>query len=125
MRLYENSISSAASRVRIALSLKGITAEFHHVTILGKEAESRQAEYRNLNPQGLVPALLTDSSVLLTQSMAIIEYIDETHPTPPLLPVTALARAQCRAISLAIAWIRASRLTTIATQHASRDVLAV
>ncbi|MBX4929200.1 maleylacetoacetate isomerase [Rhizobium binae] len=103
MKLYQNEISSATSRVRIALALKGLTAEALPVTILGEEAESRQAGYRSVNPQGLVPALLTDSGVLITQSLAIIEYLDEIRPEPRLLPDTAEDRAQARSIALAIA----------------------
>ncbi|ABC91188.1 probable maleylpyruvate isomerase protein [Rhizobium etli CFN 42] len=103
MKLYQNEISSATSRVRIALTLKGLTAEALPVTILGEEAESRQAGYRSVNPQGLVPALLTDSGVLVTQSLAIVEYLDEIRPEPPLLPDTAEDRARARSIALAIA----------------------
>ncbi|ANP85865.1 maleylacetoacetate isomerase [Rhizobium leguminosarum] len=102
MKLYQNEISSATSRVRIALALKGLTAEALPVTILGEDAESRQARYRSVNPQGLVPALLTDSGVLLTQSLAIVEYLDELQPEPPLLPDTAEDRALARSIALAI-----------------------
>ncbi|NKK67863.1 MULTISPECIES: maleylacetoacetate isomerase [Rhizobium] len=103
MKLYQNEISSATSRVRIALALKGLTAEALPVTILGEDSESRQAGYRSVNPQGLVPALLTDSGVLITQSLAIVEYLDEIKPEPPLLPDTAEGRAQARSIALAIA----------------------
>ncbi|MBY5335899.1 maleylacetoacetate isomerase [Rhizobium leguminosarum] len=103
MKLYQNEISSATSRVRIALALKGLTAEELPVSILGENAESRQAGYRSVNPQGLVPALLTDSGVLITQSLAIVEYLDEIKPEPPLLPDTAEGRARARAIALAIA----------------------
>ncbi|RUM26841.1 maleylacetoacetate isomerase [Rhizobium vallis] len=103
MKLYQNEISSATSRVRIALAVKGLTAEALPVTILGEEAESRQAGYRSVNPQGLVPALLTDSGVLITQSLAIVEYLDEVQPEPPLLPDTAEDRAHARSIALAIA----------------------
>lgn len=103
MKLYQNEISSATSRVRIALALKGLTAEVLPVAILGDEAESRQAEYRKINPQGLVPALLTDGGILITQSLAIIEYLDEFQPEPPLLPQTAEDRASARSIALAIA----------------------
>ncbi|MBY5782867.1 maleylacetoacetate isomerase [Rhizobium leguminosarum] len=102
MKLYQNEISSATSRVRIALALKGLTAEALPVTILGEGSESRQAGYRSINPQGLVPALLTDSGVLLTQSLAIVEYLDELQPEPPLLPDTAEGRALARSIALAI-----------------------
>ncbi|WP_064705207.1 maleylacetoacetate isomerase [Rhizobium bangladeshense] len=103
MKLYQNEISSATARVRIALALKGLKAEALPVTILGEDAESRQAGYRKINPQGLVPALLTDSGVLITQSLAIIEYLDEFQPEPPLLPGTAEGRARARSIALAIA----------------------
>ncbi|MBY5350318.1 maleylacetoacetate isomerase [Rhizobium leguminosarum] len=103
MKLYQNEISSATSRVRIALALKGLTAEELPVSILGENAESRQAGYRSVNPQGLVPALLTDSGVLITQSLAIVEYLDEIKPEPPLLPDTAEGRARARSIALAIA----------------------
>lgn len=103
MKLYQNEISSATSRVRIALALKGLTAETLPVTILGEDAESRQAGYRSVNPQGLVPALLTDSGVLITQSLAIVEYLDEIQPEPALLPGTAEGRALARSIALAIA----------------------
>ncbi|OWV71703.1 maleylacetoacetate isomerase [Rhizobium sp. R339] len=103
MKLYQNEISSATSRVRIALALKGLTAEALPISILGEEAESRQSGYRSVNPQGLVPALLTDSGQLITQSLAIVEYLDELQPEPPLLPDTAEGRAQARSIALAIA----------------------
>ncbi|RFB94005.1 maleylacetoacetate isomerase [Rhizobium leguminosarum bv. trifolii] len=103
MKLYQNEISSATSRVRIALALKGLTAEALPVSILGEEAESRQVGYRSVNPQGLVPALLTDGGVLITQSLAIVEYLDELQPEPPLLPGTAEGRALARSIALAIA----------------------
>lgn len=103
LKLYQNEISSATSRVRIALALKGLTAEALPISILGEDAESRQAGYRSVNPQGLVPALLTDSGQLITQSLAIVEYLDEVQPEPPLLPDTAEGRAQARSIALAIA----------------------
>ncbi|MBB6222337.1 maleylacetoacetate isomerase [Rhizobium leguminosarum] len=103
MKLYQNEISSATARVRIALALKGLTAEALPVTILGEEAESRQIGYRSVNPQGLVPALLTDGGILITQSLAIVEYLDEIKPQPPLLPDTAEGRALARSIALAIA----------------------
>lgn len=93
--------STAAWRVRIALHLKGITAEqvTHHL----RRGEHRSAAYRAINPQGLVPALVTDAGEVLTQSLAIIEWLEETHPTPPLLPAEPLARARVRAFALAIA----------------------
>jgi maleylpyruvate isomerase len=101
MKLYDNDISSAASRVRIALALKGVAFERVPVAILG--AAQRSAAYLAVNPQGLVPALLTDEGELLTQSLAIVEYLDERYPAPPLLPREPAARARARAIALAVA----------------------
>jgi maleylpyruvate isomerase len=103
MKLYDNDISSAASRVRIALALKGVTAERIPVAILGAEAQQHSAGYLAVNPQGLVPALLTDDGELLTQSLAIVEYLDERYPAPPLLPREPAARARVRATALAVA----------------------
>lgn len=92
--------SSAAYRVRIALAYKGLTWQAIAVNLLNDE--QRLAQYRALNPQGLVPLLQDDSSVI-TQSLAIIEYLDETHPRPPLLPSTPAARARARSMALLIA----------------------
>ena len=102
MRLHGYFRSSAAYRVRIALNLKGLEAEqvSHHL----RRGEQRYADYLVLNPQGLVPALeLDDGAGVLTQSLAIIDWIDETVPDPPLLPADPLARAHVRAFALAIA----------------------
>lgn len=92
--------SSAAYRVRIALNLKGLD----HVQVAHRlrEGEQNAPAYLGLNPQGLVPALIADGAVL-TQSLAICEWLDETWPQPPLLPGDALARARIRAFALAIA----------------------
>jgi maleylpyruvate isomerase len=103
MKLYLNEISSAASRVRIALALKGISVETQQVEILGSEAESRQADYRRINPLGLVPALETDNGILISQSLAIIEYLDELRPEPALLPTAPVERALARSIAMSIA----------------------
>ncbi|MCW2242439.1 maleylacetoacetate isomerase [Azospirillum canadense] len=103
MILYDNGISSAASRVRIALALKGVDVVRQPVSIFGPDAGSRQAGYLRVNPQGLVPTLLTDDGTLLTQSLAIIEYLDEAHPEPPLLPRNLKERAFARSVALAIA----------------------
>jgi maleylacetoacetate isomerase len=100
MILYDYFRSSAAYRVRIALNLKGIEAERRFVHL--RKGEQRAAEYLGLNPQGLVPTLV-DGKTVLTQSLAIIEYLDETHPAPPLLPREAADRAWVRAIALGIA----------------------
>lgn len=101
MKLHGYFRSSAAYRVRIALNLKGLAAEPlpHHL----RKGEQRAASYLALNPQGLVPTLVDDAGNALTQSLAIIEWLDETHPQPPLLPSGALQRARVRAFALAIA----------------------
>jgi len=101
MRLHGYFRSSAAWRVRIALNLKGIAAE--HVSHHLRHGGQRAPDYLQLNPQGLVPALETDDGALLTQSLAICEWLDETHPDPRLLPGGALERARVRAFALAIA----------------------
>ena len=100
MRLYTFFRSSAAFRVRIALNLKELAYEpaFVHLA----KGEHHRSEYVALNPQGLVPALV-DQGHLLTQSLAIIEYLEETQPVPPLLPEDALGRARVRSLSLLVA----------------------
>jgi maleylacetoacetate isomerase len=102
MKLYTYFRSSAAYRVRIALNLKGLSYEPHFVHLLRAGGEQHAAPYRALNPQGLVPALIADGAVLV-QSLAIIEYLEEIHPTPPLLPAEPRARARVRALALLIA----------------------
>lgn len=102
MRLYTYFRSSAAYRVRIALNLKGLEYDAVPVHLVKDGGQHKTAEYLALNPQGLVPALQVDGQVL-TQSLAIIEYVDETHPSPPLLPADALGRARVRAIAQAVA----------------------
>lgn len=97
--------STAAWRVRIALALKGMQAErrSHHL----RRGEQRAPEFLRLNPQGLLPALEVDAAdgqhAVLTQSLAILEWLDETRPEPPLLPRDSLRRAKVRAFAMAIA----------------------
>lgn len=100
--LYTYFRSSAAFRVRIALNLKGIAAEHRFVHLLKDGGQQFGAEYARLNPQHLVPTLLHDGHPL-QQSLAIVEYLDEVVPEPPLLPPDALGRARVRAIALAVA----------------------
>lgn len=100
MRLIGYFRSSAAFRVRIALKLKGIEVE--HASRHLRKGEQATADYAELNPQKLVPALVLDSGEVLTQSLAILEYLEETHPDPPLLPPDAVARARVRALSLIV-----------------------
>jgi maleylpyruvate isomerase len=101
MKLYDYFRSSAAYRVRIALNWKGVTPGQAFVHL--RKGEQAAADYLALNPQGLVPALLTDDGALLTQSLAIVEWLEETHPSPPLLPAGANERARVRSIALAVA----------------------
>jgi maleylacetoacetate isomerase len=102
LRLYTYWRSSAAYRVRIALALKGLEYESVPRHLLRDGGEQRRPEYLALNPQGFVPALEHDG-VVVTQSLAICEYLDECFPAPPLLPAGARERAAVRAMALAIA----------------------
>jgi len=127
--------SSAAWRVRIALNLKGLSAEprYQHL----RKGEQRSAEYLAINPQGLLPSLILDDGAVLTQSLAICEYLDEVRPEPALLPADPIARARVRAFSQAIACdihplqnlkvlkaLEARGQTPKQTQAWARDVIA-
>jgi maleylpyruvate isomerase len=101
MKLHGYFRSSAAYRVRIALNLKGLSA--HHLPHHLRKGEQRDPAYLAINPQGLVPTLQDDAGAILTQSLAIIEWLDETHPEPPLLPKDPLRRAHVRAFAQALA----------------------
>lgn len=103
MKLYTYFRSSAAYRVRIALNLKGLPYDMVPVHLTKDGGYHRKPEYRAVNPQMRVPALELSSGDVLTQSLAIIEYLDDIHPEPPLLPPDALARARVRAIAQAVA----------------------
>jgi maleylacetoacetate isomerase len=100
MKLFGFFRSSAAFRVRIALNLKGLayTDAFIHL----RRGDQRSGDYLAINPQGLVPALEIDGETLI-QSMAIVEYLDETHPEPPLLPADPAGRARVRALAAIVA----------------------
>ncbi len=100
MKLYSYFASSGAYRVRIALHLKGLKAEMAFVDLT--KAQQKDPAYAAINPQMLVPSLINDDGQVLTQSLAIIEYLDETHPNPPLLPKSPLDRARVRAIAHAM-----------------------
>lgn len=102
LRLYDYWRSSAAYRVRIGLELKGATFESVSVNIAPGKDEQLQDAYRARNPQMRVPALETEQGVL-TQSLAILDWLDDTYPDPPLLPADPWQRAQARAFALTIA----------------------
>lgn len=100
IKLYNYFRSSASYRVRIALELKGLPYEY--VAVHLRRGEQSQNEFGRINPAGLVPAL-TDGGSILTQSTAIIEYLEERHPVPPLLPPDPLDRARVRALAQTVA----------------------
>jgi maleylacetoacetate isomerase len=100
MILYDYYRSSAAYRVRIAVWLKGLSLEQRACHL--REGAQRSPDYLAINPQGLVPCL-QDEGFSVTQSLAILEYLDETHPAPPLLPATPAARARVRSLAQLIA----------------------
>ena len=101
MKLYGYFHSSAAYRVRIALNLKALTYEQVPVNLL--KGEERNPIFRQLNPQSLVPVLITADGQVLTQSLAICEYLEEVYPLPPLLPAEASGRARVRALAQLVA----------------------
>jgi len=100
MKLYGYFRSSAAFRVRIALNLKGL--DYEQTSLHLRNNQQYGADYLKLNPQGLVPALV-DGNAIATQSLAIMEYLDETHAQPALLPATPIGRARVRSIAQMIA----------------------
>ncbi|HEX9809664.1 MAG TPA: maleylacetoacetate isomerase [Alphaproteobacteria bacterium] len=102
MRLHDYFRSSASFRVRIGLNLKGIEPERRFVHLLRGGGEQFSEGLTRLNPQQLVP-VLEDGDIVLTQSLAILEYLDEIHPEPPFLPATPAERARVRALALVIA----------------------
>ena len=103
MKLYSYFRSSAAYRVRIALNLKGIAYETASIHLVKDGGHNRRPEFRAVNPQMRVPVLVAPTGEVLIQSLAIIEYLDETHPHPPLLPKDPIARARARALAEIVA----------------------
>jgi maleylacetoacetate isomerase len=103
VKLYSYFRSSAAYRVRIALNLKGLAYETAPIHLIKDGGHHKRPEFRAVNPQMRVPVLVTDDGDVLIQSLAIIEYLDETHPDPPLLPKDPIARAKVRALAELIA----------------------
>ena len=103
MKLYSYFRSSAAYRVRIALNLKNVAYETMPVHLTKDGGHNRRPEFRAVNPQMRVPVLVAPTGEVLIQSLAIIEYLDETHPDPPLLPKDPIARARARALADIIA----------------------
>ena len=99
MKLYTYFRSSAAYRVRIALNLKGLDREDAYIHL--REGAQRSADYLNLNPQGLLPTLV-DGEFVAGQSLAILDYLEETYPAPPLLPRDAAGRARVRQLALIV-----------------------
>jgi maleylacetoacetate isomerase len=103
LKLYSYFRSSAAYRVRIALNLKGVAFETIPVHLTRDGGAQHAPEYRAVNPQQRVPALVLPSGEVLLQSLAIIDYLDEVYPDPPLLPTDAIERARVRAVAQIIA----------------------
>ncbi len=101
MKLHNYFRSSTSFRVRIALNMKGIGYDYRPIHL--RKGEQRGPAYLALNPQGGVPALELDDGRVITQSMAILEYLDEVHPEPPLLPADPLGRARVRSLAYAVA----------------------
>jgi maleylacetoacetate isomerase len=103
VKLYSYFRSSAAFRVRIALNLKGLAYDTVSIHLTKEGGKQFSDDYKAINPQMRVPALRLDDGEVLTQSLAIIDYLDEVHPEPPFLPKDAVQRAKVRAVAHAIA----------------------
>lgn len=101
MKLYNFSRSGTSIRVRMALALKGLPYDYVGVDL--PAGEHRKGAYRDISPDTLVPLLEVDEHTRISQSLAIVEYLDETHPEPPLLPADPWGRAQVRALALTVA----------------------
>jgi maleylpyruvate isomerase len=103
MKLYSYFRSSASYRVRIALNVKNLPYEYAPVHLVREGGEQLKPAYRQINEDGIVPTLVDDEQHLIQQSLAIIEYLEETHPEPPLLPKTPADRAHVRSLALQVA----------------------
>jgi maleylacetoacetate isomerase len=101
MKLYGFWRSLASYRVRVTLALKGLEVEEQSVNLL--QGKQHEADYKAVNPQCVVPALVVDAGLPLFESLAIVEYLDETYPQPPLLPKDARGRARVRGLSMIVA----------------------
>ncbi|MEM8822598.1 MAG: maleylacetoacetate isomerase [Pseudomonadota bacterium] len=101
LRLHNFFRSSTSTRLRAALNLKGL--DYDYVAYVLRDGETRMPDYLALNPQGLVPTLELEDGTALTQSLAIVEWLDETHPIPPLLPADPLGRARVRSLAYMMA----------------------
>jgi maleylacetoacetate isomerase len=122
VKLYTYFRSSAAYRVRIALNLKGLPYEMVSIHLTKDGGQQRTPEFVAVNPQKRVPALELSSGEVLTQSLAIIEYLDDIHPEPPLLPADALERAKVRAIAQMVACDIHPLNNLIALQYLKRQL---
>jgi maleylacetoacetate isomerase len=122
LKLYSYFRSSAAYRVRIALNLKGLSYDIVPVHLTKGGGEQRRPEYKSINPQMRVPALVARDGQVLTQSLAIIEYLEETHPEPRLLPRDPVERAKVRALAQAIACDIHPLNNLIVLQHLKRTL---
>ena len=122
MKLYSYFRSSAAYRVRIALNFKGLPYEMVPIHLTKDGGRQHTPEFRAINPQARVPALELPGGEVLTQSLAIIEYLEDIHPEPPLLPADALGRAKSRAIAQLIACDIHPLNNLIALQYLKRQL---
>src|SRR2546423_10831478 len=120
MKLYGFWRSTCTWRVRIALAMKGLDYDYQAVHLL--EGEQHRDEFARKNPMRQVPALELDDGTVLAQSMAILDYLDETHPQPPLLPAAPLLRARARQLAEIVA-SGIQPLQNTGTQNHVRDRL--